>query len=410
MIPDSIKRTHVLQALTALRTQEKIPARREAKKYDLLFKGKRYPPKYVVSLAHRFLSSRGRALRGFKGGRETNDFLRARGFKVVNRLNNGRRKKEERPRKENTQERSFWIVSPNVRNKNQTVSKWKEASVTFKAAFMGYPNAHGHKGIGYKFANIIRDNDVILIARRSRHKPEVVGCGVVKGGAKVRLRGLKTPQSFGSLRKLSPFARITTVPRKIPIMQVLKHTRALRQLHPAKNNTHRIICKWMELTCARKARTKNSTASSAHMSDRIRLADLFKEEKLEYEMRTRKKTKLAKKIEAELLIGYAGWLRARHCKLFIVWYKGRRCDGYEPRRGNLIEAKSSSKREHLRMAVGQLLDYSYLGKKQFGKPNMAVLLPERPTPDSELWLSELHISVVWRERGAFSDNANRQFT
>jgi hypothetical protein len=410
VIPDSIKRTHILRALKALRTKNKIPARREAKKYDLLFKGKRYPPKYVVSLAHTFLSSRGRLLRGFKGGREANDFLSERGFKVVNSLNNGRRKKERLSRKENTQERSFWIVSPNVRNKNQTVSAWGEASVAVKAAFMGYPPAHGHKSIGFKFANIIRDNDIILIARRSRHKPEVVGCGVVKGGAKVHLKGFKTPQSFGSLRKLSPFVRINTVPSKIPILQALKHTRALRQLHPAQNNTHRIICEWLESTCARNARTKNSTASRSRIIDRTRLAGLFKEEKLEYEMRTRKKTKLAKKAEAELLIEYAEWLKARHRKLFIVWYKGRRCDAYEPGRRNLLEAKSSSKREHLRMAVGQLLDYSYLGKKQFGKPNMAVLLPARPTPDSELWLSGLHISVVWRERGAFLDNANRQFS
>jgi hypothetical protein len=52
-------------------------------------------------------------------------------------------------------------------------------------------------------------------------------------------------------------------------MQVLKHTRALRQLLPAKKNIHRIVFEWWNLTCARKARAKNSTASNPRVSDHI---------------------------------------------------------------------------------------------------------------------------------------------
>jgi hypothetical protein len=62
------------------------------------------------------------------------------------------------------------------------------------------------------------------------------------------------------------------------------------------------------------------------------------------------------------------------------------------------------------MAVGQLFDYAYLGRERFGKPNMAILLPERPDPKSVEWLSELHIRVIWKEKDRFVDNARRRFT
>jgi hypothetical protein len=62
------------------------------------------------------------------------------------------------------------------------------------------------------------------------------------------------------------------------------------------------------------------------------------------------------------------------------------------------------------MAVGQLLDYAYLGRRLLGKPNMAILLPERPDPKSVEWLSGLRIFVVWKEKDVFLDNANGLFT
>ena len=75
----------------------------------------------------------------------------------------------------------------------------------------------------------------------------------------------------------------------------------------------------------------------------------------------------------------------------------------------MIEAKASSSREHIRMAVGQLLDYSFQGKKKFGKPQLAVLLPKRPSADVEAWLDYLKIKVIWREKDVYLDNSNGQF-
>jgi hypothetical protein len=94
----------------------------------------------------------------------------------------------------------------------------------------------------------------------------------------------------------------------------------------------------------------------------------------------------------------------------VAKYGLLRCDGYEKEYRNLIEAKSSKSREHIRMAVGQLLDYDFQGKKKFDDSKMAILLPERPEPDIEKWLQHLKISIVWRKGNKFLDNANGQFS
>lgn len=65
--------------------------------------------------------------------------------------------------------RRFGVVSPNVRNNNRTVSQWRQASLRCKAAFMGWgPDDKEHKQIGYKFANVVSLNDILLIARRQQ--------------------------------------------------------------------------------------------------------------------------------------------------------------------------------------------------------------------------------------------------
>jgi hypothetical protein len=61
------------------------------------------------------------------------------------------------------------------------------------------------------------------------------------------------------------------------------------------------------------------------------------------------------------------------------------------------------------MAVGQLLDYAFLGKEKIRDPNMAILLPKEPDSDLIKWLQHLHISIIWREGGFFLDNADGRF-
>lgn len=131
---------------------------------------------------------------------------------------------------------------------------------------------------------------------------------------------------------------------------------------------------------------------------------------LDYKVQTKEQIIRAKKIEFGLLKGYQRWLKQQDRKLSFAAYGKLRCDGYEESPKNLIEAKASISREHIRMAVGQLLDYAFQGEEKLGKPHKAILLPARLDPSIEKWLRHLDISIIWREGESFFDNANGQFT
>jgi bifunctional DNA-binding transcriptional regulator/antitoxin component of YhaV-PrlF toxin-antitoxin module len=116
-------------------------------------------------------------------------------------------------------QRRYWVVSPNVMNNAATVSDWRNASVKFSAAFMGWgPDEKEHKGTGAKFARLIKPGDVVLIARRFNHTPEVVGFGEVYGSFRTSLPGFVAPEKdqwHGSLRLLRPFVPRTELPKKL---------------------------------------------------------------------------------------------------------------------------------------------------------------------------------------------------
>lgn len=79
MIPPSLSRDDVLRAIDRL-LGAGWSSRRNSTKFDLLWKGKRYPPKEVIREAAEVA---GIELDAFGGGAETNSFLERRGFVVV---------------------------------------------------------------------------------------------------------------------------------------------------------------------------------------------------------------------------------------------------------------------------------------------------------------------------------------
>lgn len=68
------------------------------------------------------------------------------------------------------------------------------------------------------------------------------------------------------------------------------------------------------------------------------------------------------------------------------------CDLYDATRHHLLEAKGSTSREAIRMAIGQLLDYARFVKPP---PQLGVLLPTRPRQDLEVLLTAQAIAIVW---------------
>jgi hypothetical protein len=67
------------------------------------------------------------------------------------------------------------------------------------------------------------------------------------------------------------------------------------------------------------------------------------------------------------------------------------CDLWDLTARDLIEAKATVSREHLRTAVGQLLDYGRFADAS----QMTVLVPSRPRPDLLAYLSSVGIAAVY---------------
>jgi hypothetical protein len=322
-----------------------------------------------------------------------------------------------------TDARTYWVVSPSPRNDDQHIDEWRRTCVSGRAAFMGRgPEDGTHGGIGPKFAGRSRGGispgDVILIARPHKGNAEMVGFGVVSGKALSRLNGIKAPETFKSLRKLRPFRAWSRPPADVPFDKVLQRWRALAKLRPQEISAHRLVCQWLAdqlQTDAKnsggshRARTgSRGRRNSGTGSDTITVTSTANAQ-LDYTVRSKAQVIKARAIESRLVEKYKQWLAKQNRTLESVKYGSLRCDGYEEQRRNLIEAKSSVRPEHIRMAVGQLLHYEFRGQRRFGELHKAILLPSTPTADIRDWLASAKIRVIWPERGAFVDNADGQF-
>lgn len=84
MIPHTISTRDVRKALRRI-DQQGVPPRNKSTKYDLVHFRRRYPPKYAVSIAGLIHSGKAWPIEKFNGGDETNNFLLARGFVVIDK-------------------------------------------------------------------------------------------------------------------------------------------------------------------------------------------------------------------------------------------------------------------------------------------------------------------------------------
>jgi hypothetical protein len=82
VIPKTVRRKHVLAALLRIDEGE-VPSGRESRGYDLVHDGKRYPPKYALTLAIEETEGKRPSPDDLGGGEETNSFLRGLGFTIV---------------------------------------------------------------------------------------------------------------------------------------------------------------------------------------------------------------------------------------------------------------------------------------------------------------------------------------
>jgi EVE domain len=117
--------------------------------------------------------------------------------------------------------------------------------------------------------------------------------------------------------------------------------------------------------------------------------------------------------EHALVRRYADWLTASGVKVVSRLYRVPGltrpflCDAFLPERNALIEAKSSDRREAIRMAIGQLLDYQHL---EGTGPQLAVLLPHEPNGDVRSLLNSVGIASIWPSGEGFRDSASGALT
>lgn len=123
-----------------------------------------------------------------------------------------------------------------------------------------------------------------------------------------------------------------------------------------------------------------------------------------FQSEPRREPTTAERREAGLVHRYVAWLKAAggsatrneivHRDIGHALYT----DLYDEVRQELIEAKSSASRHHVRLAIGQMADYArYVEHK-----SRAVLVPSDPGPDLTELLHSIGMSCVYEdERGGF---------
>lgn len=89
-IPKNITREHLLSAIAEI-DQNGFRKEAESTKYDVVFKGKKYPPKLVVSIANRYANGTELPRESFSGGSMSNDFLKQFDFRIEDKTSTSKR-------------------------------------------------------------------------------------------------------------------------------------------------------------------------------------------------------------------------------------------------------------------------------------------------------------------------------
>jgi hypothetical protein len=271
--------------------------------------------------------------------------------------------------------------------------------------------------MGHRFAQIA-PGDVILIAHGSMEdhgaNRRLVACGRVEHNFARRDRRVHDnhlPSRHYQYVTLNPFLPLDEDPARngLDLTGTLNDGNpqppAIFELVPddQRHPGNRALCEWLDpqLNGAAANPPNAVTANSVRIDANVNCEP--------YEVANRQQVIRAKRDEQRLVNEFVDALGRRQISAERLRYDSGEgifyCDVYVGDRGHLIEAKSSTSREDLRMAIGQLFDYKRLSQ-QAGRAvaRIAVLLPERPAADMEALLTSLNIGVIWRNGRTFSDN------
>jgi 5-methylcytosine-specific restriction enzyme A len=82
MIPENLSRKDILKAIREI-NEGGIPLNRHSTEWSVLHDGKRYPPKYLISIANKFITGEEWHPSNFSGGSEANGCLESLRFEIV---------------------------------------------------------------------------------------------------------------------------------------------------------------------------------------------------------------------------------------------------------------------------------------------------------------------------------------
>jgi len=105
--------------------------------------------------------------------------------------------------------------------------------------------------------------------------------------------------------------------------------------------------------------------------------------------------------ERRLRDDYRAWLRRplKICRYPLPTGETLESDAVDAAENELIEAMCSTARSHIRMALGQLLDYR---RFHTPSPTLGLLVPKRPSDDLLDLVHEFGVHVVWPDDAGFS--------
>jgi hypothetical protein len=318
----------------------------------------------------------------------------------------------------------YWVVSPNIgsRNRNSAALQfWIDTVLKNRSAYMGWPP---NERMGQRFAEIA-PGDVILIAHGSMEhhgaNRRLVACGKVEGNftrRNQRVNDSALKDRHTQYATLSPFLPLDEDPTRcgLPLKDSLHdgdpRPRAVFELKPEdqKHPGNQALCDWLERTLSQAlalGRNAGPIQPTPVIANSVGIdADANSES---YEVAKQKQVIEAERREQQLVNEFVAALTKRKKSAERLRYTSGEgifyCDVYVSDRGHLIEAKGSTSRGDIRMAIGQLFDYKRLTQKARKRiSRLALLLPERPATDMEALLTSLKIGVIWKNGRAFSDN------
>jgi len=160
-IPENITKDHLLQAISKI-DEEGIPKNGDSQYYDVIYNGKKYPPKLIVSYANIFANGKALTRRLFDGGMETPCFnlLKTNGFLIESKS------------EEEDKQQKIWIEKSLINGRSDRLIGERALG---KAVWS--PRTDRRGGDIYRNLRAVRKGDIILHFVDNR---KISGISIVK--------------------------------------------------------------------------------------------------------------------------------------------------------------------------------------------------------------------------------------